>query len=306
MRLPRQLRKRPTAQRVGAVSLALLAAWALSGVVAASLFVRRQRAPFPEPAPRGFRSLRLQAADGVELGAWFARAMRPRASVVLAHGNGSSRTQLEGDGRQLLSLGVSVLSLTLRAHGDSGGDRNNLGLDARLDVMAAADYLHRHEPGIPVLVYGKSLGAAAALFAAPTLAERVSGYILVAPFATLRLAVERRTQRYLPPGLDRVAYSALLFGSTIALPELDAIEPARAAFEMPRHTPMLLFAGEADDRAPPSDAHRIVAPLTRAHVVIVPGAGHEDLALGASTDVMRRNLRTFLDTVVPHQRPTPR
>ena len=122
----------------------------------------------------------------------------------------------------------------------------------------------------------------------------------------LRLAVERRTKRYLPPGVDVLAYSALLLGSTIALPELDEIEPARAVFEMPRHTPVLLFAGEADDRAPPSDAYRIAAPLTRAHVVVIPGAGHEHLALGASTDVMRGNLRTFLDTVVPHQRTTQR
>jgi pimeloyl-ACP methyl ester carboxylesterase len=117
----------------------------------------------------------------------------------------------------------------------------------------------------------------------------------------LRLAVERRTKRYLPP-LD----ASPGVGSTIALPELDEIEPARAVFEMPRHTPVLLFAGEADDRAPPSDAYRIAAPLTRAHVVVIPGAGHEHLALGASTDVMRGNLRTFLDTVVPHQRPTRR
>jgi alpha-beta hydrolase superfamily lysophospholipase len=78
-------------------------------------------------------------------------------------------------------------------------------------------------------------------------------------------------------------------------------------FEMPRHTPVLLFAGEADEIAPhPATRYRIAAPLTRAHVVVIPGAGHEHLALGASTDVMRGNLRTFLDTVVPYQRPTRR
>lgn len=299
MRLPRRLRERLTAPRVAGATLALLVAWAASGGVAASLFVRRQRAPFPEPPPPGFQSLRLHAADGVELGAWFARATAPRAVVVLVHGNGSSRTQLEGDARQLLTLGVSVLSVTLRAHGDSGGDRNNLGLDARLDVTAAVDHLHQHEAGLPVLLYGKSLGAAAALFAAPALAERVAGYVLVAPYATLRLAVERRTQRYLPPGIDRLAYSALLFGSLFVLPELDEIEPARAAFEMPRHTPVLVFAGEADDRAPPSDAYRIAAPLAHAHVVVVPGADHEELALGAASDVMHGHLRAFLNAVVP-------
>lgn len=299
MRLPRRLRASSTPQRIAIASLALLGAWALSGVVAATLLVRRARAPFPENAPPGFGPLRLHTSDGVEIGGWFARAATPRASVVLVHGNGSSRTHLEGDARQLLAMGVSVLSITLRAHGDSGGERNNLGLDARLDVAAAVEHLHQQQPGVPVLVYGKSLGAAAALFAAGSLGERVSGYVLVAPFATLRLAVERRTQRYLPPGLDRLAYAALLLGSYVALPELDQIEPARAAGQMPRHIPVLIFAGAADDRAPPSDARRIIASLTRARVVVVPGAGHDDLALGEATEAMRSALDRFLDDVAP-------
>lgn len=210
--------------------------------------------------------------------------------------------RLREPARQLLSMGVSVLSVTLRAHGDSGGERNNLGLDARLDVTAAVEHLQQHQPGVPVLVYGKSLGAAAALFAAGSLGERVSGYVLVAPFAALRLAVERRTQRYLPPGIDRLAYTALLLGSYLALPELDEIEPARAAGQMPCHTPVLVFAGTADDRAPPSDARRIVASLTRARVVVVPGAGHDDLALGESTEAMRSALDRFLDEVAPLER----
>ena len=299
MRFLRQLSRHPRAKRVTLVAFAVVSAWALSGVVAASLFVRRQRAPLSEPPPPGFAPLRLRAADGVELGAWYAPATDARASVVLVHGNGSSRTQLEGDARELLSMGLDVLSVTLRAHGDSQGERNNLGLDARLDVIAAVTHLRVHQPQLAVLVYGKSLGAAAALFAAPSQGQQVSGYVLVAPFASLRLAVERRTQRYLPPGVDRIAYAALLFGGIFALPELDEIEPARAATQMVPDTPLLIFAGGADDRAPASDAHRIAATLCRAQVVVVPGADHDELALHTQTVSMQGRVLAFLDEVVP-------
>ncbi|MCA9574419.1 MAG: alpha/beta hydrolase [Sandaracinaceae bacterium] len=292
-----------TRTNVARVVLALGLGWALSGVVAAQLFVRRARSPYAEPAPDGFTDLRLRTSDGVELGAWYAAASNPRASAVLVHGNGSCRTQLEGDARQLLALGVNVLAITLRAHGDSEGERNNLGLDARRDVIAAVAHLRAREPGVPVVVYGKSLGAAAAVFAGAELQRRVAGYVLVAPFATLRLAVARRTERYLPPGVDQLAYTALLFGAQFALPELDHVAPAQAATRLPPEMPVLLFAGAEDDRAPASDAHLIAAPLSNAHVVVVPGAGHDGLALSEPTASMNAHLRAFLNRVAPIRSP---
>ncbi len=279
------------------LALGLLAGWAFSGVVAASLFVRRLRAPCAEPAPDGFTSVRLRSRDGIDIGAWYARTTNARGAVVLAHGNGGSRTQLKEDAQALLALGFDVLPITLRAHGDSGGTRNDIGLGARHDIEAAVTYLRDEVPDRPVFVFGKSLGAAASLFAAPSLARRVSGYVLVAPYATLRLAVERRTERYLPPGVDALAYTALLFGSRLALPELDRIAPERAARAMPRDMPVLVLAGQDDDRAPTSDAERIIAPLTRARLVVVPHAGHDGMAMHRADGVMMEAISAFLDEV---------
>ncbi|MFN7696539.1 MAG: alpha/beta hydrolase [Deltaproteobacteria bacterium] len=125
-----------------------------------------------------------------------------RCAIVLVHGNGSSRSALLDEARSLRALGFSVLPITVRAHGDSEGHRNDFGWSAREDVATAVRYLESHRPaslagGRTIVVMGISLGAAASVFAAPALGARVRGYVLVGPYADLHLATSRRTERYL-------------------------------------------------------------------------------------------------------------
>ena len=247
------------------------------GWATARYLTRRARPPFEEPPPPGYEGLRLEAADGTGLGAWWRAPEEPRAVVVLAHGNGASRGQMRGIADALARAGCAVLPLSLRAHGDSGGERNDIGLSARRDVVAGVDEARRRLPGVPVAVYGSSLGAAAALFAAEELGARVDAYLLVAPYADLRVAVRRRTRRYLPPILDQLAYGALRVGGPLALPELDRIRPVVAARGVPASARVILVAGAADDRAPASDAEAIAARIPGARVRVVPGLDHEDL-----------------------------
>lgn len=283
---------------VHAAALAVLA-WATSGVLASFALSHRLAAPIPEPPPAGFRGVRLRSEDGVSFGAWVARARDARGSIVLVHGNGSSRSALTGDARRLLAAGFTVLPITVRAHGDSDGTTNDLGFGARHDVVAAVGFVRDLEPGRPVVVLGKSLGAAAAIFAAPTLGRRVQGYVLVAPYADLALAVRRRTERYLPPILDRVAYAALLLGARFTLPELERIRPERSARSMPRDVPVLFVTGGADRRAPTSDAHRIGRALRNARYLEVPALDHDSLVLLGSDPRYLARLSAFLDTVAP-------
>ncbi len=258
------------------VVLALLTvAWVASGVVAAAVLTRRASPAFAEPAPEGARALRLHTSDGLAIGAWELDGSPGLAGIVMVHGNGGSRTQLLGAARVLASRGHTVLPITARAHGDSEGDTNDIGWSARHDVIAAVEHLEHEDPSRPIVLFGESLGAAAAVFATAELGVRVKGVVLVAPYADLRDAVARRTERYLPPGLDALAYGALLVGARVALPELDRIAPVRAVERLPRDLPILVIAGGADRRAPESDARRIVQGLSRARVVVLPGADHE-------------------------------
>jgi pimeloyl-ACP methyl ester carboxylesterase len=268
---PRALR------RAGLALASLILAWIGSGTLAALGLTRRWTGPEPEPTPVDFEALRLATRDGLAIGAFHAEPRDARLAIVLVHGNGSSRSQLLDEARALHDLGYAVMPITVRAHGDSEGTRNDFGYGARHDVIAAVTELERRAPGRPIVVLGISLGSAAALFAAEELDRRVAGYVLVGPYASLELATVRRTERYLPPLIDDVAFGALWVGGRLVLPELDRIAPCQAATRMPSDLPVLVIAGERDARAPVEDARCIARTLRRARIVVLPG-DHEEVS----------------------------
>lgn len=292
----------PTHLRRLGLSLALLtSAWLGLGTAAALGLTRRVRGPAREPTPEGFEALRFKSPDGVELGAFIGEVEAPRTAIVLVHGNGASRSSLVREARALRALGHMVLALTVRGHGDSGGTVNDFGWSARQDVEAAVTQLEsrlgarRGETRIVVL--GVSLGSAAAIFAASALDDRVSGYVLVAPYASLEDATARRTERYLPPGLSQLAFGALWVGGHLVLPEFDKIAPRDAALRMPRDVPTLVFVGERDARAPLEDARVIARSLRAASIVVVPGLDHEEVSAIVSRPDGLRTVAAFLDGV---------
>ncbi len=278
---------------------ALLVTWLGSGTLAALALTRRWTGERLEPAPADLREVRLHTSDGLELGAWLGEEADERGAVVLVHGNGSSRSALLEEARAIRALGFTVLPITVRAHGDSGGRRNDFGWSAQHDVEAAVAFLEARDRGRPIVVLGISLGAAASVFAAPALGERVAGYVLIGPYADLHLAAERRTTRYLPPLLDELAYGALFVGGRMVLPELDRIAPASSARAMPSAVPTLVIVGGEDDRAPLSDARLIVAPLSDARIETIAGASHETVSAIAATEQGLALVSSFLDEVAP-------
>jgi len=281
-------------RRAAILSAALVAAWAASGLVVAHVLTRRVRPPFDEPAPPGHVAVRLRAADDLSLGAWYREHPDERAAVVLLHGNGASRAHVREHAARLHELGCSVLSVSLRAHGDSDGDVNDLGYSARFDVLAATTHLRADAPARRVVVVGLSLGAAAALYASAEL--DVDAYVLAAPYADLRLATRRRTRRYLPRGLDVLAYEALVLGAHVCLPELDRLRPAQHA-RIRRDVPVVIVVGERDERAPRSDAEAIAEAVPQAAIELVPDADHEatlaHLARDEGAPVLERILRAL-------------
>lgn len=244
----------------------------------------RLAGPSAEPVPpelaRVVVPMRLRTVDGLTLGAWYSEGAASGASIVLAHGNGASRSRLAETMLEFRASGHSTLAVTMRAHGDSEGDENDVGFHASRDVAAAVARMRSLRPGAPILVYGESMGAAAALFASHRLGDGVAGYVLVAPYAELDAAVERRVARYLPPGLSHLAFAGLRMVAPIVLPDLDRIRPVDAARGVPRSVPVLVLVGTDDDRAPPSDAEAIRARVRRGCVVRFPGLSHESLRRG--------------------------
>src|SRR5947209_7733594 len=226
MRLnPLRLVRRRALRRCTLLLCIIVAIWLFASWYSVRVMTRRARPPFAEPAPTvtwaKVESLRLQAADGQRLGAWFVPGPEHGPSILLLHGNGDSRSTTLPLVHFYATYGCSVLTVSLRAHGDSTGDVNDIGYSARHDVLAAVAYLEQRRPGRPIIVQGTSLGAAAAIYAAGTLGTRVRGYVLESPYADIRTAVRNRTENHLFFPLDRVAYAGLALTGSLVLPDID-------------------------------------------------------------------------------------
>ena len=143
----------------------------------------------------------------------------------------------------LASHGCTVLLVSLRAHGDSTGEFNDIGYSARQDVVTAIDFLETRRPAHPIVVHGTSMGAAAAVFASGELANRVHGYVLECPYADLKTAVWNRIENALPPGFDWLIYQGLVVVAPLVVPELDRISTVGAIQAAPPDVPILILAG---------------------------------------------------------------
>jgi alpha-beta hydrolase superfamily lysophospholipase len=278
--------------------VALIALWLLSSFAVAYRLTRRPAPLFAEPAPtvKGWRieSPRLRTEDDQDIGCWFVEGPDDGPSVVLLHGNGESRGASLPLAELFAGQHCSVLMLSLRAHGDSSGERHDIGYSARHDVVAAVAFLERRRPGRPIIVQGISLGAAAAIFAAPELGTRVSGYILESPYRDLRTAVRNRTEAYLPPVLDRVAYCGLICVCPLVLSDVDRIAPIESIGAIPESVPVLLLAGSADDRSRPQEARDLYSRVaSHGRLIFFEGARHESL-LGSNSAQYREAVLQLL------------
>jgi uncharacterized protein len=252
----------PRVLRYVLLSLSLLA---LGGVAAAGLLARsltrRAVPPFAEPPPTGWEALRLTADDGVVLGGWLRRGDSGAPCVLALHGNGSSRMGLRAQLDLLAEDGTCVLALSLRAHGDSEGEVNDIGWSAARDVRAGLDFLTRELPDRRRRIFGTSLGAAAALYAAKDTGMRVDGYLLESPYRDLETAVRNRLQMRLG-ALSPVAFAALWPWASVALPVDPALlRPVDAARDLSPSARVLLLAGDLDAHATLAEAQDIAASV---------------------------------------------
>jgi alpha-beta hydrolase superfamily lysophospholipase len=276
----------------------LLMLWLLASLAVAYRLTRRSQPPFPEPVPAAdwgqFEPLRLKTSDGQEIGAWFVAGAEEAPSVLLVHGIAASRSACLSRAKMLAAQGCSVLMISLRAHGDSTGDFNDMGYSARHDMIGAVEFLERRLPGRPIIVHGLSMGAAAAVFASGKLAHRVRGYILESPYRDLKVAVRNRTENALPPVLDWIAYRGLLLVSPLVLPDLEKMSLVEAISGIPSDVPVLILAGGEDPVARPEEAQAILDRV-RSHgrLVLFEHAGHMNFP-DTDPDLYQRSVLGFL------------
>jgi pimeloyl-ACP methyl ester carboxylesterase len=128
--------------------------------------------------PRGLpaEDVWLNTADGVRLHAWWIPTASAEFVFVAFHGNASNMANRAEVYRFLQELPASVLAVEYRGYGRSEGVPSEEGI--YLDAQAAYDYLIQQRAAAPrrIIVFGQSLGTAAAADLAVT--REVGGIVL--------------------------------------------------------------------------------------------------------------------------------
>ncbi|EPX61181.1 hypothetical protein D187_000964 [Cystobacter fuscus DSM 2262] len=285
--------------------LALLGVgWAVSGALMTWRLTRRARPYFPEPAPALAQGTveehRLIVADGTKVGTWLARGEPGAPCVLMLHGNGGSRTSLRSLLEEFSGRGYCVLALSLRTHGDSEGEVNDFGWSARQDVLAGIAFLEREAPDRPRIVFGTSLGAAAAIFASREVGSRVRGYVLESPYRDLRTAVSNRLKSNLPPGLDRLAFHGMwLFGDAFLPLPAEQLRPLDHVAGIPQEVPVLFLAGARDRHAHLDEVEDLAGRISSHARLEVFREGRHGTLRDSEPERYQRLLLDFVSASVP-------
>ncbi len=242
-----------------------------------------------------FRWIAFSSLDGIPLLGWYIPAEgTARGTIIYCHGLNRTRIEMLPDAVFGHSLGYNGLLFDFRHQGGSGGDITTLGYQERLDVRGAVRYaLAQDEAARPVVVWGVSMGASAALMAAaesPDIAAVISDSSFDSFMGTLRHHL--KLFLHLPgfPIADEVGYWTAWRGHFDPA-DFDLVK----ATERIGDRPILFVAVAGDRRMPPSIAETLYAqarsPLKK--IIILPGHRHGE-GFNQATEPYEQAVTNFL------------
>jgi len=257
--------------------------------------------PKRTPAAQGleFEDVRFTSTDGIELAAWVVPHRQAVGNIIFCHGHGRNRGHVAGLLPTFHELGLNVLALDFRGHGDSPGHTSTFGHREVHDLLAAAAYVQKRFPDRPLFLAGISLGAAVSLQALPQLPE-VQGVWSEGCFSRLSEVMESEftpvptvLRQPLLAMYDWLAWADCgLWG-----PDVNPIAALKGL-----HVPIYFCHGQEDELVPLAEAEA----LYRAYDgpkwnYWVPNATHYNLRQGHREEYLNR-LRTFLEArLAAHQ-----
>ena len=263
-------------------------------------------AEFAESIPAANRWLREKGAedvsvtsfDGLTLRGKWLPAEKPMATIILFHGYHSHHLQdFAGIYEYYHSIGLNLLLVRQRAHGESGGKYVTFGVKERLDVLRWIEFHNRTHGMDNVFLGGMSMGASTLQFAAgEEFPHNVRGITADCGFSSPAeiLAHIIRRDFHLPPKLVlplMEVWARILGGFSFY--ECNSRETLSRS-----KTPILFIHGKADDFVPSCMSEfGFAACASEKELLLVDDAGHGRSYLyeperlrNALTDFFKRNL----------------
>ena len=215
--------------------------------------------------PAGVRLVTVEVEPGVTVGGRLYPAGPEAPAILYYHGNGEIAADYDGIAPLYTQMGITLLVMDYRGYGRSDGTptAHNLLADA-VAVFDAVGTVFEEKGLAPAQLYamGRSLGSAAAVEVALHAGEQLAGLIIESGFADTFALLARLGLR------------------------IQDVDEARDGFGNPAKmeriaTRTLIIHGQADVLIPASDGqalHRRCAAPDK-HLVLIPGAGHNDLMM---------------------------
>lgn len=178
----------------------------------------REMTAHPGTVGLRYEELTLTASDGVRLRAWWIPGPSPESPVMLClHGNGGNLSHRTDKMRIFHDAGAAQLWLDWRGYGESGGSPDEAGLYR--DSLAGWAWLNaiKAVPAGRLVLYGESLGAAAAV----ELATRVpaAGLIVDSGFTSVT-DMGRLVLPWFPMSLAKLRFDTLSRLPRVTIPTL--------------------------------------------------------------------------------------
>ncbi len=289
----------------------LLGACATTGVLGASACVflavrsaswmlascRPSRAPIPAAARAEahaaiptLEEASFRTDDGLTLRGWYVPAAPSRAAaVILVHGGGETRTQMEREMRALAARGFGVLAYDSRASGESEGDVGTKGDREQRDVTAAIDFVAARRDVDPrrIGLVGFSIGASAVAMVASR-DPRARAVLLNATWTTLEDEIRFKYGKY-----GALTSWPALWAARHAGIDLEAVRPVDHIGALaPR--PLLVITGASDTDTPVAVMERVLAAAGEPKEMwVMPGVGHGGYAAAAPEVYLPRVVAFF-------------
>jgi pimeloyl-ACP methyl ester carboxylesterase len=217
----------------------------------------------------------LATEDGGMLEVWRVEPEGPsRGIIVLAHGWGRNRGRMVSRGRVFGRLGFTTVMHSARDHGKSSPHRFMCAPRFAEDIETVLRWVKD-----PVLLYGHSIGAAAAVIVASRNPMRVKLLFLEGCYAKTREALLSLYRRYNWVFGVFFAPMVVLWMDIFWKWALEKVSPVRLAAAI--DCPVLIIHGEKDENFPLHHAWRLrdSFPPGRAETFVAAGSDHSSCSL---------------------------
>lgn len=244
----------------------------------------------PPPPDLKAESVGFQSQSGSYIRGWFIAGKGDAPVIILMHGIRANRLSMIDRARFLAVAGYSVLLFDFQGSGESPGEQITFGYLEAMDARAAVRYVRGRLPGAKIGVIGSSLGGAASVLGDRPL--QVEGLVLEAVYPTIEEAISNRLALRLGHAGRHLAPLLVSQIDTRLGVDPKNLRPIERMLDI--GCPLLLVAGERDDRTTLEESQRLfrAAPEPK-EIWIIKDASHVDFHRHAPAEYEARILGFF-------------